>query len=128
MKTTTKANLEVLGTWRKYHQGMCDSCKALCCHLPTEATVDDLVRLEFITEFDKECGEKHILKILKGDKRIQHYSRADEKFTLAQKSDGSCIYLKNYRCEVYDKRPETCRSHPQKGPRPGYCPYDEKSV
>jgi Fe-S-cluster containining protein len=24
---------------------------------------------------------------------------------------------------VYEKRPNTCRLHPQVGPRPGYCPY-----
>lgn len=28
---------------------------------------------------------------------------------LAQKKDGSCIYLKDKRCSIHDKRPEVCR-------------------
>ncbi|MEX8496351.1 YkgJ family cysteine cluster protein, partial [Leptothrix ochracea] len=27
------------------------------------------------------------------------------------------------RCTVYEQRPNTCRKHPQVGPKPGYCPY-----
>jgi len=26
-----------------------------------------------------------------------------------KKKDGSCVYLKNNRCEIYDKRPNACR-------------------
>jgi len=28
---------------------------------------------------------------------------------------------------VYDKRPNTCRKHPQVGPRPNFCPYGAKT-
>ncbi|MDP4732351.1 MAG: YkgJ family cysteine cluster protein, partial [Limnohabitans sp.] len=27
---------------------------------------------------------------------------------------------------VYDKRPNTCRLHPQVGPKPGFCPFGNK--
>ena len=33
---------------------------------------------------------------------------------------------KTRRCTVYDKRPNTCRKHPQVGPRPGYCPHGRR--
>jgi len=30
---------------------------------------------------------------------------------------------------VYDKRPETCRLHPQKkSPKPGYCAYGARDL
>lgn len=28
---------------------------------------------------------------------------------LAQKEDGSCIYLKDTLCSIHDKRPEVCK-------------------
>ncbi|MCK5516299.1 MAG: YkgJ family cysteine cluster protein, partial [Desulfobulbaceae bacterium] len=36
-----------------------------------------------------------------------------------------CLYLdqKTRRCTIYTKRPDTCRNHPQIGPRPGYCAF-----
>jgi Fe-S-cluster containining protein len=34
---------------------------------------------------------------------------------------------KTRRCTVYDKRPNTCRLHPQVGPRPNHCPYGNKA-
>jgi Fe-S-cluster containining protein len=30
------------------------------------------------------------------------------------------------RCTVYAQRPNTCRLHPQIGPRPNHCPYGHK--
>jgi Fe-S-cluster containining protein len=36
---------------------------------------------------------------------------------------ASNLDAKTRRCTVYDKRPNTCRLHPQVGPKPGYCPY-----
>jgi len=27
---------------------------------------------------------------------------------------------------VYEQRPNTCRKHPQVGPRPNFCPYGLK--
>ncbi|HEY4665448.1 MAG TPA: YkgJ family cysteine cluster protein, partial [Comamonas sp.] len=32
------------------------------------------------------------------------------------------------RCTVYEKRPETCRLHPKKGPKPGWCAYGDKRM
>ena len=46
-------------------------------------------------------------------------------FTLARRSSGDCQFLdaKERHCTVYENRPNTCRTHPQIGPKPGYCPY-----
>ncbi|MBC7429935.1 MAG: YkgJ family cysteine cluster protein, partial [Bacteriovorax sp.] len=46
---------------------------------------------------------------------------------LKQKPDGSCFFLDiNKKCTQYDQRPDTCRNHPQVGPRPGFCGYMKK--
>ena len=37
---------------------------------------------------------------------------------LAQKEDGSCIYLDNKKCSIHDKRPKVCR--------PFFCTSKEK--
>jgi Fe-S-cluster containining protein len=56
------------------------------------------------------------------------YTPSSEKFTLKQKSDGSCYFLdQNKKCTQYINRPDTCRNHPQVGPRPGFCAYIQKS-
>jgi Fe-S-cluster containining protein len=28
---------------------------------------------------------------------------------------------------VYERRPDTCRNHPQVGPRPGYCAFRRRA-
>jgi len=127
MKTTIESHIEAPQTWKKYHPDMCQRCLALCCHLPVEATAQDLVRMDFLTDFDIECGEKHYLKLLKNHKGIKSYSRPTGKFTLAHRPNGSCLFLENSRCTIYQKRPETCRNHPEIGPRPGFCAYKEKN-
>ena len=46
-------------------------------------------------------------------------------FSLARRATGDCQFLDavTRRCTVYELRPNTCRLHPQVGPRPGHCPY-----
>jgi hypothetical protein len=41
---------------------------------------------------------------------------------------GDCIFLdcRTRRCTIYPLRPETCRNHPQVGPRSGYCAFRKK--
>jgi Fe-S-cluster containining protein len=59
---------------------------------------------------------------------IEHFNFKNSIFTLSRRSNGDCQNLdaKTRRCNVYDKRPNTCRLHPQVGPRPGYCPCAEE--
>ena len=38
------AELDRLETWAKYHKGLCDSCQAVCCTMPAEVRIADLVR------------------------------------------------------------------------------------
>jgi Fe-S-cluster containining protein len=94
--------------------------------MPVEVKLPDLVRLELVDPFEAEHEEpKQIAKRLQKMGVIEHFNFKNSIFTLSRRSNGDCQNLdaKTRRCNVYDKRPNTCRLHPQLGPRPGYCPY-----
>ena len=116
-------------TWSRYRAGMCDNCAANCCTMPVEVKMPDLIRLELVDAFEAEHEEpKQIAKRLSKAGLIDHFNFKNSIFTLARRASGDCQFLdaKTRRCTVYDKRPNTCRTHPQVGPRPGYCPYGQK--
>lgn len=118
-------------SWTRYRSGLCDTCQANCCTMPLEVRLPDLVRLELVDAFEAEHDEpKQIAKRLMKAKLVEHFNFKNNIFTLARRADHDCIFLdaKSRRCTVYDKRPNTCRSHPQVGPKPGHCPYGAKSV
>ncbi|RTL32016.1 MAG: YkgJ family cysteine cluster protein [Burkholderiales bacterium] len=116
-------------TWSRYRSNMCERCVAHCCTMPVEVRLPDLVRLELVDPFEAEHeAPKQIAKRLSKAGLIDHFNFKHEIFTLARRASGDCQFLdaKTRRCTVYDKRPSTCRKHPQVGPRPGYCPYQAR--
>src|SRR5690606_864868 len=115
-------DLQRIETWQRYRKGMCDACKANCCRLPVEVRIEDLVRLELVSEFEAQEPLKNIARRLIKARIVAHFNHRNSIFTLSQHSSGDCLYLdrQTRRCTVYAKRPDTCRQHPQKGPRPGY--------
>ena len=113
-------------TWTRYKNGLCNSCAANCCTMPVEVKLADLVRLELVDPFEAEHEEpKQIAKRLQKAGLIERFNFKNSIFTLARRANGDCSNLDatTRRCTVYDKRPSTCRLHPQVGPKPGYCPY-----
>ncbi len=117
-------------TWTRYKAGLCDSCAANCCTMPVEVKLADLVRLEFVDPFEAEHEDtKQIAKRLSKAGLIDHFNFKNSIFSLARRASGDCHLLdaKTRRCTVYDKRPNTCRLHPQVGPRPNHCPYGNKA-
>lgn len=117
-------------TWSRYRSTMCERCVAHCCTMPVEVRLPDLVRLELVDPFEAEHeAPKQIAKRLSKAGLIDHFNFKHEIFTLARSASGDCQFLdaKTRRCTVYDKRPNTCRKHPQVGPRPGYCPYQAQA-
>jgi Fe-S-cluster containining protein len=124
------ADLERLATWPKYRSGLCDSCMASCCTMPVEVRVPDLVRLGVLDPFDAEGGLKPWLKRLQKAGIVERHSPATGLFTLARQSGGECVFLdrETRRCTVYERRPDTCRNHPQIEPRPGYCAFRARAV
>ncbi len=113
-------------TRTRYRSGLCSSCAANCCTMPVEVKMADLVRLELVDPFEAEHDEpKQIAKRLQKMGLIEHFNFKNSIFTLARRANGDCQNLdaKTRRCTVYDKRPNTCRLHPQVGPRPNYCPF-----
>jgi hypothetical protein len=113
-------------TWTRYKSGLCNSCAANCCTMPVEVKLADLVRLELVDPFEAAHEEpKQIAKRLQKAGVIERFNHKHNIFTLSRRANGDCANLdaKTRRCTVYDKRPDTCRLHPQVGPKPGYCPY-----
>ena len=87
--------------------------------------MSDLIRMELVDSFELEEPIKNIAKRLKKSGVIEHFNFKNEIFTLLRFSNHDCLYLDSQtrRCRIYKKRPETCRNHPQIGPKPGFCPY-----
>ena len=124
-------DVDRIETWTRYRNGLCDTCMANCCTMPVEVRLPDLVRLTLVDPFEAEHeAPKQIAKRLSKMGAIEHFSAKHEIFTLPRRADGDCQYLdvKTRRCTVYDKRPNTCRKHPQVGPRPNFCPYGRRDA
>jgi uncharacterized protein len=122
-------DVDRLSTWSRYRAGLCNSCAANCCTMPLEVQLSDLVRLGVVDPFEAEHEEpRRIAKRLQKAGLIDHFNHKNTLFTLARRAGGDCHFLdaQTRRCTVYEQRPETCRLHPQKGPKPGYCAYGAK--
>ncbi len=119
-------NVDNCETWTRYRNGLCNSCAANCCTMPVEVKLPDLVRLGLVEPFEAEHeAPKQIAKRLQKMGAIEHFNFKNSIFTLSRRANGDCVNLdaQTRRCTVYEKRPNTCRLHPQVGPKPGYCPY-----
>ena len=123
-------DVDRLDTWTRYRNGLCTHCSASCCTMPVEVGLADLVRLELVEPFEAEHeAPKQIARRLTKAGLIEHFNFKYSLFTLARRAIGDCRFLDalTRRCSVYERRPDTCRRHPQRGPRPGYCAYAERA-
>lgn len=84
--------------------------------------------MRVVDPFEMEEPLKLIARRLTKAGIIEHFNHKSERFTLARRANNDCIYLDSTtrRCTIYEQRSETCRNHPQVGPRPGYCAYSPK--
>ncbi|PAS95244.1 MAG: hypothetical protein BSR46_17060 [Candidatus Dactylopiibacterium carminicum] len=90
----------------------------------------DLVRIGVVDEFELDEDPRQIAKRLQRAGVVEHFNHRYALFTLARRASGDCHYLnaKTRRCTVYERRPDTCRKHPETlGPRPGHCAYRQKA-
>lgn len=128
MKTIAAANVDDLSTWVKYKKGLCQSCRGVCCSLPVEVSFSDLVRMGVVDEFEADEPAKKLAKRLMKEGIVGHFNHKNEIYTLARYANDDCIYLqqKTRLCTIYQQRPETCRNHPQIGPKPNHCAYQPK--
>ena len=114
-------------TWLKYETGRCHGCRADCCRLPVEATMDDLVRLGLVSPDEARGSPKKIARELGRQGFVKSWRAKSGFFMMEQTPSGDCLFLgKDRLCTVYDKRPDVCRKFPSIGPRPGYCPSRKK--
>ncbi len=123
-----QSNIDDIATWAKYNKKLCEHCGATCCSLPVEVQPKDLVRMGIMDEFELEESLKLVAKRLMKEGVIDHFHSRTAIFTLARMANGDCLYLdkSTRRCTIYQKRPDTCRNHPQIGPRSGYCAFQPK--
>ena len=115
-------------TWIKYRARLCRHCDAVCCTLPVEVKVDDLIGMGLLEDFSRDEEPRLLARQLARRGLIEHFHARSATFTLSRRADGSCIFLDQVerRCTIYAGRPATCRNHPTIGPRPGYCPYRQR--
>lgn len=125
---TSQADIDDTATWTKYSKRLCDHCGASCCSLPVEVQASDLIRMELMDEFELEEDLKHIARRLMKQHLVEHFHSKTKTFTLARMASGDCLFLdsRSRRCTIYFQRPNTCRNHPQVGPRAGYCAFKRK--
>lgn len=129
--TLPRVDVDRPETWTRYRKGLCEGCAAHCCTMPVEVRLADLVRLGCVDPFEAEHQEaKHIARRLIKAGLVGHFNFKHEIFTLARRASGDCHFLdkETRRCTVYERRPNTCRLHPQVGPRPGHCPYGARAT
>ena len=123
------ADVENTATWAKYSRRLCDHCSAVCCSLPVEVTPEDLGRMGVADPFELMDNPKKLAKRLCRDGVVEHFHSRTMLFTLARRPDGCCVFLDpaSRRCTIYERRPNTCRNHPQIGPRAGYCAFHPRN-
>jgi len=85
----------------------CSLCSHTCCSglivYADNIFIKNLSNTKLVT-IDKQDSFELILRVLK----LDHTA----KWTLAQNSDGKCIFLsREYRCLIYEARPLVCRMH-----------------
>lgn len=126
-KKSSNNNLPV--SWINFHKTLCDSCLAACCSLQLEITVTDLLALKLISEEETETiYRKELYSQLQRRGIVERYNSKSDKFILARKPSGECIFLSNEkRCQVYDSRPHVCRQFPLNEYFGGKCPYKRKA-
>jgi uncharacterized protein len=123
-----QVDVDEISTWTKHKQRRCSTCRANCCTMPVEVKIPDLVRMGVISEFEADEPLKKIAKRLKKEGVVERLNFKEQVFTLVRFANNDCLYLDpaSRRCNIYDRRPDTCRNHPRIGPRPGFCPYEKK--
>lgn len=111
-------------SWIRFRESLCRGCRAECCAMLLEVTVEDLVRLGVCTEDERARSLKKLFKRLRKDRVASSYREGTGLFMLQSKANGDCQFLDSTTrlCTVYDRRPGVCRQFPSIGPRPGHCP------
>jgi len=116
-------------TWVPFKPSLCEGCFAGCCTLPVEVNAADLLRMGLANEDETRGSLKKLARRLASEGRIVSFRARSGLFILTQKPNGDCVYLDaNRKCQIYAKRPDTCRNFPTIGPRSGYCPKQDFST
>lgn len=125
---SVRADINNIATWAKYSKKLCDYCTGSCCSLPVEVKASDLIRMGLMDIFELEENLKLVARRLRKQQLVDHFHSKTATFTLARRANGDCLYLDaaSRRCTIYHNRPDTCRNHPQVGPRSGFCAFNEK--
>ena len=125
-----QVNKDFPSSWVKYKDGLCKTCQGICCTMPLEVKLSDLLRLGLCGEDEFENSPTKLVSRLKKEGIIRSYRQSTGLFMMAQKSNDDCIFHDSNRlCTVYSQRPDTCRQFPTPIGRPScYCPAISKKA
>ncbi len=88
-----------------------------------------MVRLGLISEDESRGSLKKVARRLESKGYVRLFRAVSGIFTLAQTPAGDCVFLgKDRLCTRYETRPNVCRSFPDIGPKPGFCPQKRRST
>lgn len=113
-------------TWISFSMDNCHQCHADCCRLPVDVTTADLIRMDVATSDEFETDLEATFIKLKKQGIIKQFDLENKFAILNHYADGRCLYLKNSRCRIYEKRPQACRDFPAIGARAHHCPYNKR--
>lgn len=122
-------DIDNTATWVKFTPSLCQGCWAGCCTFPVPVSPEDLFHMGYVKAHEVNGPLEAVADRLFEKGVIQKFSRSKRTFILAQKNGNDCFFLdKNRMCKIYEKRPYVCRQFPTGGPRPGFCPKQEKDL
>lgn len=78
----------------------CAGCRAHCCRAELVALTQEDDRALYPEAFELDADGKHHLRQL---------LPSSIGWALPHGDDGACVYLKENRCSIYEKRPQMCR-------------------
>ena len=85
----------------------CKNCSACCIGLLVELSIEDYDLWEEYNLLDELIQYTEI--------NPDESNRWNYEFVLKQKEDGSCVFLCNGFCTIYEVRPEVCRAFEYQG-------------
>jgi Fe-S-cluster containining protein len=90
-------------TWVKFKESLCKECLGICCTMPVEVKIEDLLQLGKISEDDLYENRRKLAKRLKKEGLVQSYRESTKLFMLTQRANGDCLFLdeKSRLCVVY---------------------------
>ena len=88
----------------------CSQCGVCCKLFLINLTEEEYRSKRFKTQFDEFVKDAEESEILGTHEMGFEEAELTGANILAQNKDGSCIYLKDNKCSIHEKRPQSCKN------------------